>query len=111
MKVVRIICAEHNIIDAQTGDISCINLVEDIRSQQFPVLLQRFSTLITFEKEPHDDEENSALLAISLDQKELFRAPLLVGFADSNVSRSLNTLRGLGIIYLANDSPKCYIMA
>lgn len=97
MKLRLIVCCETNILDSRTNTVSCINLIEEIGSPQFPLLIPQFGVVALFEKEEGDQAVETCELRVKIGEAELLRGPLEIVFGVGRLHRSLVTLQGLVI--------------
>jgi hypothetical protein len=94
MKLSMILCCEISLLDARTNTVSCINLLEEINSPQFPVLMPQFSVVALFDREEGDDENDECEVIIKIGGQELVRAPIGIAFQSGRRHRSLVNLQG-----------------
>jgi hypothetical protein len=97
MQLRSIICADSVIVDANTNRLSCINIVDDMLIPQFPAFIPQFSVLCLLNKDSGDLDEDSCELQINIDDVQIARGPLLVGYQGLNSTRAIITLGGLVI--------------
>ncbi len=95
MKLRIILCCETCILDARTNTVSCINLIEEMNSPQFPFLIPQFSVFALFEKEGTDTVSQSCEIKICVGTQELARGPLEVGFESGWLHRTMVSFQGL----------------
>ncbi|MCW3109623.1 MAG: hypothetical protein JWQ09_4129, partial [Segetibacter sp.] len=84
MRVTKIICGENVIRDAETGQITVYNLLDDISSPSYPLLIPRFS--IYFFSEREDDEEPLQFITLSIliNGDLLFKDRVQINFKNKN---------------------------
>jgi hypothetical protein len=95
VKLRLILCSDVNILDVNTNRVSSINLIEEISSQQFPIVVPQFSILAVFDKEEGDEEKVDSTLVVKLNDQELARGPIEVNFeGGAKMHRSLVAFQG-----------------
>lgn len=71
MEIFKIICAEKIITDSENDEVSIINIYDNIKSQSYPILLNRISIYISAYKSI-EEEDKEMTFQISLNDKILF---------------------------------------
>lgn len=97
MKVVLLVCAESTLLDANSNRVSLINVYDEISSPQFPFLTPLFSVLAVTQKDDDEEDECSCNVRISLDDNEIFVAPVLINYQGTELHRTIIGLQGLVI--------------
>lgn len=97
MKLKTLLCAEHIIIDSQSGMLSCIGVMDSIVAPQFPVLIPRMAVMAILEKEDGDLDETTGNLTIAIGEHQLAQGPLLIGFQGMEGTRSIVSMGGVVI--------------
>jgi hypothetical protein len=93
-------CAETAIVEKRTGNVSIINIFENINSKMFPAVHPKI-TVVNYLKRSKDDPANfEAEVQLSLDDKTLFTHPVLVKFDESLGHWAIFTFAGVQL-----DSP------
>jgi len=87
--------AENIIRDAQTNNISAINIIEEFSSPAFPLFLAGFNVLNLLEREKDDEQTISLLLKIFLNEDELTSLDIHMDFQDKLGNRNIVTINGL----------------
>lgn len=90
-----IIVGENIIKDAESNNISVINILEDISAESFPILIQKMAILIYFEKESHDDDKPTLVLKVSNNNKILVEHTIKADFRGKNKNRNIIKFGGI----------------
>lgn len=90
-------CAEHVIMDANSGRLSIINIYEGIEAASFPLLLANFAFVMVSERQEDEPNEQAFVLKFLLDEDVLKEGPLLIDYEETNINRAIIGLRGLVI--------------
>ncbi len=93
-KLKLLLCADTVIRDAQTNNISIINLYEDLSPEAFPSLLPHFMVLVLFEREIIDPNILSFELQVVLNQQEIFKTKIDATFQDKIRTRNIIFFNG-----------------
>jgi hypothetical protein len=83
------LCAQTIIRDAETNNLSLINLLEDITTETLPALLPNFGVLITFERDSGDAPILTGTLNITLNDEPIFDHGLTVNFLELSRTRQM----------------------
>lgn len=91
------LCAESVICDTGTNNISIFNVLQNISSSGFPVLIHKFTIFSVMERSKEDLEELSCELKIANNDEELLIKPLNVDFQNKKRIRTTVNIKGLTI--------------
>lgn len=95
MKAIICLAAMDVIRDADSNNISAINILESLSSQGFPFLLQVMAFFASFERTEDEPGDWEGQFRIALDGEELLNRPFAVGFQGQLRTRSIIRLQGL----------------
>lgn len=97
MIVRYMLLAESVVQDIQTSWVSIFNVMDAIRPQGFPVLIQKCSVLVALTKEAHDPVRVDCAVSLTMGGNELARLPVTVDFQDKLKNNTIMQLLGLVI--------------
>jgi hypothetical protein len=89
--------AESVVIDGATNAVSLMNVIEEIRAAQFPVLIQKLALLFVLERTESDPGRPEAHLQISLSDKPLGGLKVLVDFQSQLRTRCIINIAGIPV--------------
>lgn len=91
------IAAQRLVRDAQTNTISAFDILEEIQSPTFPLLLQRLDAVAVFERTADDPQRPRATVTVKLDEDTIFSGDMTVDFDKVLRTRSLLSFAGMVI--------------
>ena len=94
---ILMLCAEGVVRDAETNNVSVFNILEQISSQTFPMLVQKVAVLNILSKDNEDKDEFELFLRFVCNQDELMKKPFRVMFGNKQRTRSVFQINGLVI--------------
>jgi len=86
--------AETIIRDGETNSISIINVLENVNSPSYPILLPKLSVLWILKRTENDPEIFDAEIIFKIGEHELNRFPLGINFQGSIHTRNIAALNG-----------------
>ena len=95
MKCILLACAESTLLDANTNRVSLINILDGIRSPQFPILIPVLSVLAITQKDDGEDDDVTCVIKISLGDKIIFENPTDVNYQGAKMHRIMAAIQGL----------------
>jgi hypothetical protein len=108
MIIKLIACAEHIIIDANSGRLSIVNMFEGIEAASFPLLLPNFSFVLVSEREQNEGSEQALQLKFFLNDDLLKEGPLLIDYGETEINRAVIELQSLIITHPGRLSAKVF---
>jgi len=88
-------CSETILQDSQTNVVSLINVVDEISSPSFPIILPKFS-LVALAKREIEEDNNPQLRAIAtLNNEPLFQTEFILSFLDKTRARAVIVVQGI----------------
>lgn len=98
MKALFTICAEDSIRDADSNQISLINIIEEIQGPNFPAMHSGLCFVCLIEKEPSDEKtQYNSSFSVRLNEKVLLSQEIPIDFQQLTRTRFIFKLRGLVI--------------
>lgn len=91
------LAAQRLVRDAQTNSVSAFDILEELQSPSFPLMLQRLDAIAVFEREEGDPRKPKSTVSVKLDTKLLFEGDLTVDFDNVLRTRSFLSFAGLVI--------------
>ena len=90
-----ILCAESVIRDAETNNISIINILESISAESYPIMIQRSALYTVLTREEGDDESPDLKFVLYNNDDVIKEHKLRVNFRGKNKTRTIIRLGGL----------------
>ena len=97
MKIQYIACAASSSVDHKTNELSLFHILDEIGGSTFPLHVANLSIAALFERTPDEDQVQSYLMTISLDDVLLASFSMQVDFARGRRNRCVNKIKGLTI--------------
>lgn len=98
MKAILIMCSEGIVLDRNTNNISVFNILEDIGSVGFPLLMQKFYFFSSVMKEGNDKKEEYELnLEVSVNDTIILTSKININFNRKLKTRAIVQFGGLAI--------------
>jgi len=97
MKSVYMLCADGIVIDRRTNNVSVFNIIEEINSIGFPLLINKLYTICLMNREANDDEITEAQFELKLDNKMLLKTNTSINFQHRQKTRAMLEVSGLVI--------------
>ncbi|MDM8550439.1 hypothetical protein QUF72_10190 [Desulfobacterales bacterium HSG2] len=94
---VLMLCGEGVIRDCETNHVSVFNILEQISSQTFPMLISKIAVLNILSKDDEDMDETTLFLRFACNKNELMKLPIRVKFGGKERTRSIYQIDGLVI--------------
>ena len=94
MKLLLLVCAETSVVDQATNRASLFNLLEEVATPTFPILIYSTVVYTSWERE-EADSDTQADVSVKLNDKQLFTAQLAINFQQAMRCRSVLTALGL----------------
>lgn len=91
------ICARGIVIDSKTNNVSIFNILEQLNSEGFPLIIPEFSVFNFLERTSDDPSEYDLEVVITNNDVELLRGPLKVNFEDKFKNRAVISIGGLAV--------------
>lgn len=95
MKSVYMLCADGIVIDRRTNNVSLFNVVEEINSVGFPLLINKLYAICLMNREVHDEDMTDAHFEFKLDNKVLLKAKTNINFQQKHRTRVVLEVSGL----------------
>lgn len=95
MKCHFALVADHIVVDERTNRVSVFNILEQIQSSTFPMVIPQTTIFFYLERQPDEPSTIEATVVISLNETELTRSPIALQFEDAVRHRATVQLRGL----------------
>jgi len=92
-----VLCAESVIRDAETNNISVVNILEELGASAFPVVIPKLSTLFLLERTEDDPQQIDGTVIFVLDGEEIGRAAIQGDFEDKLRNRLILVAQGVGL--------------
>ncbi len=89
--------AEVVIREAETNNISVINIIDNITAQGFPLFMSRLAFLTIWEKETADPNAYRTIFSIALNEQNLHTQEINIDFQGHLRHRQIVTMQGLVI--------------
>jgi hypothetical protein len=90
-----LLCAQGVVRDADSGNVSVFNIMENIQAAGFPFFIQQMVVFALFERLREDSTQYEILFRLSMGTTELFTTPLAIDFQDKLRNRTTLHIRGL----------------
>ena len=97
MKSVYMLCAEGVVVDRRTNNVSIFNMMEEINSVGFPLLINKLYAVCLINREANDEDTTEANFEFKLDNKVLLNANTSINFQNRQKTRSVLEVSGLVI--------------
>ncbi len=97
MKLLFFTCAKFYSVDMATNAISVFNVLEQISSPTFPVVMPSFATVTMLAREPDEPEKQTLQIRFTLDRKKLADLAVEANFQGGLRHRSIGEYAGLTI--------------
>ncbi|HNY50593.1 MAG TPA: hypothetical protein PLV50_01385 [Smithella sp.] len=97
MKSIYLLCADGIVIDRRTNNVSLFNVVEEINSVGFPLLINKLYAICLMNREVHDEDMTDAHFEFKLDNKVLLKANTSINFQQKQRTRVVLEVSGLVI--------------
>lgn len=98
MKAILTICSEGIVLDRRSNNITVYNILEEIRSVGFPLLIQRLFFYSSIAREDKDKKETYNLhFEVSIDGEEIFTKGIPINFNKKPRTRTIIEIDGLAI--------------
>ena len=97
MKSVYMLCAEGVVVDRRTNNVSIFNMMEEINSVGFPLLINKLYAVCLINREANDEDTTEAHFEFKLDDKVLLNANTSINFQNRQKTRSVLEVSGLVI--------------
>ena len=97
MKSVYMLCAEGVVVDRRTNNVSIFNIMEEINSVGFPLLINKLYAVSLINREANDEDTTEAHFEFKLDDKVLLNANTSINFQNRQKTRSVLEVSGLVI--------------
>lgn len=91
------LCAKRIILDSQENSLSAIDIIEEINSSSFPVILPRLSVIWTLQKDDEDAQIHNGSIEFSRNGKQLQVFPVEINFQSTNRTRCVVVIGGMPI--------------
>lgn len=95
MEVEFFLCAKSAVIDAASGKLTILNVIEDLNSVVYPAAAPSLSLVGLISKKPTEPDKLDLNVIITLNNKELFKTPISPSFQGKNRTRIIIGLQGL----------------
>jgi hypothetical protein len=95
MRITSLICCESIIRDAETGQITAYNVLDDITAVGFPILIPKFSIYFFSHREPDEPESLEVKLSIICNGKPLFNQQFKANFKSKLKNKSIILIKGI----------------
>jgi len=107
MKSILTICSEGIVQDRKSNNITVYNILEEVRSVGFPLLVQRLFFYSWIMREDKDKEESYDLrFEVSIDGEEILTQGVPINFNKKPRTRTIIEIAGLPIPKIGNLSFK-----
>ena len=97
MKSVYMLCAEGVVVDRRTNNVSIFNIMEEINSVGFPLLINKLYAVSLINREANDEDTTEAHFEFKLDDKVLLNANTSINFQNRQKTRAVLEVSGLVI--------------
>jgi len=97
MKSVYMLCAEGVVVDRRTNNVSIFNMMEEINSMGFPLLINKLYAVCLINREANDEDTTEANFEFKLDNKVLLNANTSINFQNRQKTRAVLEVSGLVI--------------
>lgn len=97
IKDILFIISEGASIDRATNQLSVFNILEDLSSPAFPLMIQKIVATIFLERNNEDETDFNANLVIKNNEQEILSFPIPIKFSDKLKIRSIVTIGGLTV--------------
>lgn len=97
MIVRNMLLAEGVVRDMQSGWVSIFNIMDAIRPQAFPIMIQKCYVFVSLSREANEPAREECEVIFTLGGNELGRLPVTVDFQDKLKSNAIMQLLGLVI--------------
>ena len=95
MKSVYMLCADGIVIDRRTNNVSLFNVMEELNSVGFPLLINKLYAICLMNREAHDEDTTEARFEFKLDNKVLLKANTNINFQQKHRTRVVLEVSGL----------------
>lgn len=96
MRIDKIICSENIIRDMENGQVTIHNLYDEIKSNSYPILLNKFSIYFLAIKE-NQEQTITCFFNIENNDDILFQDSIKINFKDRNTSKGVIKFNGLSV--------------
>lgn len=84
-----LLVADRAIRDSESGNLSIINILEDIVAESFPILIPRFTVVAFLLKDKNDDSKQTIKFHLKNNDNVLGEHIIKVDFKDKNLTRAI----------------------
>jgi len=91
------IIAENVVRDAETNNISVINIIEELHAQGFPLFAPKVVFFVLWERELTDPPIYHSEVIVTINEQRLHTGPVEIDFREGRRHRSIITILGLVI--------------
>ncbi len=95
MELRLLLCCETSVVDARSNNLSVVNIVEELSSPSFPVVVPKLSVIILLARQEDEPQLVSARLRLALADQTLFERGLELSFQYRTRVRQLVDMHGL----------------
>jgi len=97
MKAVYMLCADGVVVDRRTNNVSLFNMMEEINSVGFPLLISKLYAVCLINREANDDDITEAVFEFKLDNQMLLKTNTNINFQHKQKTRAVLEVSGLVI--------------
>lgn len=97
LKTFLAVAASRVILDSTSNQISIIDVFEGLKSQSFPIILQKITLLFYLRRDMNDEGTKSLSLKCSVDETETLKIPVNIDFKQGSTTRAVITVNGFVI--------------
>jgi hypothetical protein len=90
-------CANRIIVDAASNQVSIIDLLDEMASQSFPIVVPSVHCLFLLKREQADASEQVFRLEVRLEENVIFQTPITANFGENLINRSIVGFEGFVI--------------
>lgn len=95
MKARTFLVSDLAVIDKRTNTLSIFNIIGEMTTESFPVVVPRLTVVMVFERKESEEEKPGVVLRIKQSGDKLFEAQVTVDFQGKLATRSILEIRAL----------------
>lgn len=95
MRCVLIAATELCVIDARTNNLSLINLLQDINSPTFPVVLPKLALAVILDRQENEQQQITTSIRMAIEETQLFDVPFQIDFQGRLRVRAVADMQGV----------------
>jgi len=95
MKSIYMLCADGLVIDRRTNHISLFNIIEEVNSVGFPLLINKLFAICLIHREVNDEDATEGYFEFKLDKNVILKTNTAINFQSKQKTRVVLEVSGL----------------